>query len=745
MEPTTTHEAVRAYYGNTISSSDDLSTNATHCETIPPPKYVLDVLPLVADEVVSRFYGCGSPIPPALEGATVLDLGCGTGRDVYVLSKLVGPKGRVIGVDMTPEQLEVAKRYQDYHAQAFGFDESNVDLRIGYIEDLAACGIADESVDVVVSNCVVNLSPFKDLVMAEVFRVLKPGGELYFSDVYASRRLPQELRDDPILHSECLGGATYEPDFRALMRNAGFDHFVWTVDDPLHIGDLGIETRVGFTSFRSRTIRAIKCADGMLEETEEDYGQHATYLGGMPEMPRYFDWDVDTRFIKGKPRAISGNTARMIAASRYGRYFEISDERLHRGAFDHERAQQALEVRTGKRTVGLAMLEKAYEQAGYVTFEERVDAPPLLTTFEQQSTMQVNITYACNLACRHCYLECSPTRTEQMSRDTLEACLDAFVAGGYTTMDITGGSPELHPDFEWFVRASAARAGGSNVIVRTNLTLLAQEEHAPLMDLFAELGVHLVASLPFYDPKGTATQRGGSVFEKSIEAIRALNKRGYGIGHRDSASGGASVGHGGSASSGASVGDGASPSNGASVGDGDSASSGASVSDGANASDRSKPLILDLVYNVAGPFLPLPQEMIESAYHKVLECDQRVKFDNLFAFNNWACGRFAADLLDYGMFDDYLALLANNFNAMAITRLMCRDMVNVDYDGRLYDCEPNHVLGLPIQIDDGNDCMHDATINDLRMGQLPPRQVRTNPLCYSCAAGFGSSCGGALV
>ncbi len=697
MQPTTTHDVVRAYYGQTLSGADDLLTDAPHCETVPPPKYVLDVLPLVADEVVSRFYGCGSPIPPALEGATVLDLGCGTGRDVYVLSRLVGPKGRVIGVDMTPEQLEVAERYQDYHAQTFGFDESNVDLRLGYIEDLAACGIADESIDIVVSNCVVNLSPFKDMVMAEVFRVLKPGGELYFSDVYASRRLPQELRDDPILHSECLGGATYEPDFRALMRNAGFDHFVWTVDDPMHIGDLGIETRVGFTSFRSRTVRAIKCTAGVLEETEEDYGQHATYLGGMPEMPRYFDWDADTRFVKGKPRAISGNTARMIAASRYGRYFEISDERLHRGAFDRERAQQALEVRTGKRTVGLPMLEEAYERADYVTFEERVDAPSLLTTFEKQSTMQVNVTYACNLACRHCYLECSPTRTEQMSRTTLDACLAAFDAGGYTTMDITGGSPELHPDFEWFVRESAARTHGSNVIVRTNLTLLAQEEHAHLADLFAELGVHLVASLPFYDPKGTASQRGGSVFEKSIAAIRALNDRGYGTG----------------------------------------------VADGAG--DDGKPLVLDLVYNVAGPFLPLPQEMIESAYHKELERDHSVKFDNLFAFNNWACGRFAADLLDFGMFDDYLALLADNFNALAITRLMCRDMVNVDCDGRIYDCEPNHVLGLPIQVDDGHGGMRDATIEDLRMGQLPQRQVRTNPLCYSCAAGFGSSCKGALV
>ena len=678
MGLTTIHDEVREYYGRTLAGSDDLHTDAPHCEAVPPPKYVLDVMPLIADEIVARFYGCGSPIPPALEGATVLDLGCGTGRDVYVLSKLVGPTGHVIGVDMTPEQPEVAERYQQEQAERFGFEESNVEFRLGYIEDLEAIGIEDESIDLVVSNCVVNLSPFKELVMNEVYRVLKPGGELYFSDVYASRRLPDELRDDPVLHSECLGGATYAEDFRQLMRRAGWPHVVWTVDDPMYVGDLAIETRVGFTSFRSRTIRAIKC-DG-LEETEEDYGQHATYLGGMPEMPRYFDFDSELRFVKGKPRAVSGNTARMLEASRYGKYFEVSPARLHRGAFNAERAQQAFEVRKGKRVVDLKMLEDAYDRADYLTFEERVGQPSLLQTCDHQTTMQVNITYACNLACRHCYLECTPQKTEAMSHETLEKCLEAFKAGGFKIMDITGGSPELHPDFEWFLRESAKLG---DVIVRTNLTLEQQPEYAHYLDVFAEVGPQVVASLPFYDPRGTESQRGSRVFERAIASIRELNKRGYGQG-------------------------------------GD--------------------LKLDLVYNVAGPFLPLPQDMIESIYHKVLERDQGVKFDHLFAFNNWACGRFAADLLDMGMFDDYLALLADNFNAMAITRLMCRDMVNIDYDGRLYDCEPNHVLGLPIQVDG-----RDATIDDLLTGQLPPRQVRTNPLCYSCSAGFGSSCGGALI
>lgn len=177
MELTTIHDEVREYYGRTLANNDDLHTDAPHCEAVPPPRYVIEVMPLIADEIIARFYGCGSPIPPALEGCTVLDLGSGSGRDVYVLSKLVGETGHVIGVDMTPEQIEVAERYQQEQADRFGYAKSNVEFRLGYIEDLAAIGIEDNSIDLVVSNCVVNLSPFKELVMKEVFRVLKPGGE----------------------------------------------------------------------------------------------------------------------------------------------------------------------------------------------------------------------------------------------------------------------------------------------------------------------------------------------------------------------------------------------------------------------------------------------------------------------------------------------------------------------------------------------------------------------------------------
>ena len=391
---------VREYYGKTLGSSDDLKTNACCCATERPPKYVLDVMPDIADEIVERFYGCGSPIPPALTGATVVDLGCGTGRDVYVLSKLVGPTGRVIGVDMTPEQLAVAQKYQDEQAEKFGFEHSNVEFKAGFIEDLEELGIEDGTVDLVVSNCVINLTPFKDQVFSEIYRVLKPGGELYFSDVFCDRRMSDELRADPVLRGECLGGAMYIDDFRRMLAKHGWKSYVCTAVEDIHVSDLALETKLGFTSFTSRTVRAIK-AEG-LEDAEENYGQVARYLGGMPEMPRYFDLTEELRLIKGREYAVSGNLAAMLEQSRYGNYFEVTPRGAHRGRFDLARAQQALEMRRGKRKADLDYLNEACERCGIPSFYDRVNLPEILQANERPATMQVNITYACNLACRHC-------------------------------------------------------------------------------------------------------------------------------------------------------------------------------------------------------------------------------------------------------------------------------------------------------------------------------------------------------
>ena len=187
------HEQVREYYGETLKSAKDLKTGAC-CPVDAIPLHIRPLLANLEDEVVARSYGCGSPIPASLEGMTVLDLGCGTGRDVYIASQLVGEAGTVIGLDMTDEQLEVAIRTQDAHAKRFGHAKSNVRFVKGLLEDLGAAGIEESSIDVVISNCVLNLAPDKRPVLSEIFRVLKPGGELYFSDIYSDRRLSEEDR-----------------------------------------------------------------------------------------------------------------------------------------------------------------------------------------------------------------------------------------------------------------------------------------------------------------------------------------------------------------------------------------------------------------------------------------------------------------------------------------------------------------------------------------------------------------------
>lgn len=326
-------ESVRAYYGSVLQGTKDLRTNAC-CTAESIPAHVRAVLREVDNEITDRFYGCGSPIPLAMYGCSVLDLGCGTGRDVYVASRLVGSEGRVIGVDMTEEQLNIASRHVEGHMSRFGYDEPNVDFRTGYIEDLRGAGIDDDSVDVVISNCVINLSPDKHRVFEEIFRVLKPGGELYFSDVFADRRIPAEMAADPILRGECLGGALYTEDFRRLLRDIGCLDSRVASSCPIKLDDGDLRDRIGNVRFVSKTIRAFKLSKS-LEDVCEDYGQVAYYLGTVEESPHVFDLDDHHTFEMGRPVPVCGNTAAMLEETRYGRHFDVvGDRSVHYGAFD---------------------------------------------------------------------------------------------------------------------------------------------------------------------------------------------------------------------------------------------------------------------------------------------------------------------------------------------------------------------------------------------------------------------------
>ena len=312
-------EEVREYYGKTLAGSQDLQTDAC-CDTTPPA-HLKPILAKLHPEVVSRYYGCGLAAPAALESTTVLDLGCGSGRDCYLLSALVGEQGSVTGVDMTTEQLKVATRHQEYHRQQFGHARSNVHFRQGYIEELDKLALPDGSFDVVVSNCVVNLSPDKKRVFSEVHRVLKPGGEFYFSDVYADRRVPEELRRDPVLYGECLAGALYWNDFLALVKDCGFQDPRLVEDRPITVNNPALQSQLGPTRFFSATYRLFKI-DG-LEPACEDYGQAVIYLGSIPAHPHQFVLDKHHLLETGRVFPVCGNTWRMLRDSRLAPHFSF--------------------------------------------------------------------------------------------------------------------------------------------------------------------------------------------------------------------------------------------------------------------------------------------------------------------------------------------------------------------------------------------------------------------------------------
>ena len=326
------------------------------------------------------------------------------------------------------------------------------------------------------------------------------------------------------------------------------------------------------------------------------------------------------------------------------------------------------------------MAGKTIEEAMSVVpdFVEQVP-PEHRVTNETLTTLQVNIGYKCNLACRHCHLECSPTRTETMSREVMQACLDAFGAGGFKSVDITGGAPEMHPDLEWFLREWQKR--GIKPIVRTNLCILTDPAYSRFAELYGEIDATLFASLPFYSARNVDKIRGDGTFSASIEGLRMLNRAGYGDND----------------------------------GDGDTHT-------------------IILVFNPAGATMPPNQTTMEAEYRRSLARDFDVRFSNLVAITNNPVGRFAEALNRKDKLGSYLTRLCNAFNPATTEGMMCRDQISVDWQGDVYDCDFNQALGLKTSTG--------KTIFDYAQEKQPSREIVFANHCYACTAGAGSSCGG---
>lgn len=298
--------------------------------------------------------------------------------------------------------------------------------------------------------------------------------------------------------------------------------------------------------------------------------------------------------------------------------------------------------------------------------------------------LQINVGKLCNQTCRHCHVDAGPERREIMSRETMEACLRLFAQTKIPILDITGGAPELNPHFRWLVQE--ARRLGRRVIDRCNLTILLAPGYDDLPEFLADNQVEIVASLPCYLEHNTDTQRGDGVFSKSITALRKLNSFGYG--------------------------------------------------------QPASELTLNLVHNPLGPSLPPPQEQLEADYRRQLADRFGVAFNRLLTIANMPISRFLDELMKAGKFDEYMEQLIAAYNPATVAGLMCRTMISVGWDGRLYDCDFNQMLDI------GLAAGHPVTIRDLdasALQSLAMRAIATGQHCFGCTAGTGSSCQGAIV
>jgi SAM-dependent methyltransferase len=323
-------EQVSTYYGSTLQSNKDLKTNAC-CTDVEYPEHIKRILVELHDETLAKYYGCGLTIPSNLEGLKVLDLGSGSGRDCFILSKLVGERGSVIGIDMTDEQVDIARKHIDYHAAKFGF--RNVEFKKGNIEKLDRSGIQSNSLDLIVSNCAINLASDKSAVLLGAYHLLKEGGEMYFSDVYADRRIPMEVANDPEIYGECLGGALYWNDFLNIAKSIGFGDPRCVSNSKISIEDKRIINVVGNINYYSVTYRLMKLPS--LESDCEDYGQAIRYKGTIDYEKDIFILDDHHIFETGKIYTVCGNTYMMLHNTRFKEHFDFwGDFSTHHGIYE---------------------------------------------------------------------------------------------------------------------------------------------------------------------------------------------------------------------------------------------------------------------------------------------------------------------------------------------------------------------------------------------------------------------------
>ena len=322
------------------------------------------------------------------------------------------------------------------------------------------------------------------------------------------------------------------------------------------------------------------------------------------------------------------------------------------------------------------------DKSGLVRFENNLGASGLFPLMPLElDTFQINLGKMCNQVCNHCHVDAGPDRKEIMTLETMEQCLDALDRTNCSTVDLTGGAPEMNPNFRWFVEQLTAK--GKEIIVRCNLTIIvANKKYNDLPEFFKKHKVQVISSLPCYTADNTDSQRGNGVFEQSIQALKMLNKVGYGTNDSE--------------------------------------------------------LILNLVFNPSGPNLPGDQMKLEQDYKRVLKSDFDIEFNNLFTITNLPISRYLQYLVASNNYEAYMDKLVNAYNPLAAEAVMCRNSISVGWDGFLFDCDFNQMLDLKVAVQGKH-------ITKFNLEEIQNREVIVNQHCYGCTAGAGSSCGGATT
>jgi len=633
------------------------------------------------------------------EGEVMLDLGSGAGKLCYIISQVVGSSGRAIGIDMNDEMLALARKYKNIIGNRLGYH--NVDFKkakiqnlkldlekvneylkkhpvtssddlirlnefIEYLEKTDPL-IPDNSIDVVVSNCVLNLVKPEDksMLFSEIYRVLKNGGRAVISDIVSDEDVPVYMQNDPELWSGCISGAFREDLFIKTFEDAGFygvnilkhDNRPWRTVD-------GIE-------FKSMTVVAYKGKEGPCI----DYNQAVIYRGPYSEIKD----DDGHVFERGRRIAVCEKTFNILKRIPYMDDFIFIEpyEKLEPRPFPcgkgviyrHPSETKGAELRI---TDNDSVCCPTGQCDRFEPFALRLSRTKKRLTKDTINAIQVNIGNLCNQSCIHCHVEASPEGRNVMPWEVMEKIISLIKKNQGLVVDITGGAPELHPKITDFI--SMCSNYTESIIMRSNLTALLQR--LELLHILKDHGVTLICSLPDISDKKTDYQRGEGVFKDSIKALKILNEHGY-----------------------------------------------------------SYELPLHLVHNPAGTVLPEIQEIVSEKYKSHLKEKYGIILNNLLILNNMPIGRFKRLLERSNGYKQYMETLYLNFNPSTIDNLMCRNLINIGYDGRVYDCDFNNALNLPIE----------PSIDDDILEKVFGKDIIIRDHCYGCTAMKGSGCYGSVI